>query len=257
MAMDRDRRVFAKAGNRYLKQFSFSYAALLAVILIFNASPSRAQQAISESASTPVVSDPQQAQPNSVPSTLTLASGVQIHLRTADYLSTEDDGNGAHFIGVLVQPVVVDGWVVARAGQYIVGQISNSDKKSTLQLSLSQLILVDGNLVQIQTSVASMAKDAPPQSLLTLTLVTDATFSTTKGRVAFRAVTAADYSNFPLGNAPTKIPFGYDPPCCVDQHGYGQFAGDGYGYEYYYGAGYVPPPIQIRYYGWHGNRWGW
>jgi hypothetical protein len=193
---------------------------------------------------------------STVPDTLTLNEGTAVHLRTTDFLSALNDGYGGHFVGVLVAPVVVDGWVVARAGQYIVGDAANGEKK-TIQLRLSQLILVDGGLVRIETSPVAAGLDTAPQSVLTFTLTKATPVSTVRGRVAFRAVTGEDFTNFPLGNAATKIPFGYDPPCCVDQHGYGQFAGDGYGYDYYYGAGYVPPPVQIRYYGWHGNRWGW
>jgi hypothetical protein len=182
---------------------------------------------------------------------------MAIQVRTADYLSSEDDGNGAHFIGTLARPVVVDGWLVAHAGQYIVGEVASSDKNRGFELHLNQLILEDGELVRIQTAAVIAAKGTPPQSPLTFNLAKAVSFSTLRGRVAFRAVIAEDYTNFPLGSAPVQIPFGYDPPCCVDQHGYGAFAGDGYGYPYYYGAGYFPPPIQIRYYGWHGNRWGW
>lgn len=233
-------------------------AAGFAVILGCMTYSVSAQQMAAPDAIAPSTAQATTAAPggSTIPDTLTLNEGTAVHLRTTDFLSALNDGYGGHFIGVLVAPVVVDGWVVARAGQYIVGDAANGDKK-TIQLRLSQMILVDGGLVRIETSPVAAGLDTPPQSVLTFTLTKAATISTVRGRVAFRTVVAEDYTNFPLGNAPTKIPFGYDPPCCVDQHGYGQFAGDGYGYDYYYGAGYVPPPVQIRYYGWHGNRWGW
>jgi hypothetical protein len=242
------------------KSFSFWRAAGLVVVFGLMAHSVSAQQIAAADAATPDVAQAQStavAQGGEVaPTTLSLSEGTSVHLRTTDYLSALNDGYGGQFIGVLVAPVVVDGWLVARAGQYIVGEAASGDKK-TVSLRLNQLILVDGGLVRIETSPVTAGLDTPPQSMLSFTLTKAATISRVRGRVTFRTVTAEDYTNFPLGNAPTKIPFGYDPPCCIDQHGYGQFAGDGYGYHYYYGAGYVPPPVQIRYYGWHGNRWGW
>jgi hypothetical protein len=109
MAADRDRNVLAKAGRRNLTHSLFSFPAALALVLALSASPSRAQRTNSDSASVPTASNQQQSQLNSVPSMLSLAASVQIHIRTADYFSTEDDGNGSRFIGVLVQPVVADG----------------------------------------------------------------------------------------------------------------------------------------------------
>jgi len=255
MEFDRDRKVMASKFERWRRDFAFSAAAMLAVGFGFMTTSAFAQEAADTVAA--VVAAQNTNAPAQVPATLSLVPGTQIQVRTADYLSALDDGYVGHFIGVLVQPVAVDGWVVARAGQYIVGEAVAADKNSKVRLRLNQLILVDGELVPIETAGVAMALNAPPQSLVSFSLTTAASVSTSRGRVAFKPVTAEDYTNFPLGNAPTKIPLGYDPPCCVDQHGYGQFAGDGYGYEYYYGAGYVPPPIQIRYYGWHGNRWGW
>ena len=184
-----------------------------------------------------------------------MPEGMAIQVRTTDYLSNSLDSG--HFIGVLFQPIVLDGWVVARAGQYIVGDMSNAGKKSAVQLSLSELMLADGEVLRIQTPAINASTETAPLALLTFNLAQAVSFTTTRGAVAFHAVSPEDYTNFPLGNAPVQLPYGYDPPCCVDQNGNGAFAGDGYGYPYYYGAGYFPPPIQIRYYGWHGTRWGW
>jgi hypothetical protein len=255
MEIDRDRRVLASNKRRIRNGLAFWLATAFAVATGTVTAPVFAQEMTSAPNSSATSQNTNA--PAQVPATLSMVPGTQIQVRTADSLSALDDGYGGHFIGVLVQPVVVDGWVVARTGQYIVGEAVATEKNSKVRLRLNQLILVDGELVRIETAGVAMALNAPPQSLVSFSVTTAASVSTSRGRVAFKPVTAEDYTNFPLGNAPTKIPFGYDPPCCVDQHGYGQFAGDGYGYEYYYGAGYVPPPIQIRYYGWHGNRWGW
>jgi hypothetical protein len=192
-----------------------------------------------------------------LPDTLAIADGAALQVRSTGALSSDWNGDHSSFIGVLVQPVVVDGWVIARAGQYIVGEAARPGKNTDVSLTLNYLILADGELVRIQTAPTSAAAGLPPQSALTFHLAGSVSFPTASGHDAFRAVTANDYTDFPLGHAAVKIPYGYDPPCCVDQYGNGSFAGDGYGYNYYYGPGYFPAPIQIRYYGWHGQHFGW
>lgn len=192
-----------------------------------------------------------------LPDTLAIADGSALQVRSTDVLSSDLIGDHRSFIGVLIQPVVADGWIIAPAGQYIVGEATRSGKNAGVSLKLNYLILVDGELVRIQTAPTTAAAGLPPQSMLTFHLTSSVSFATARGHDAFRAVTPNDYADFPLGHAAVKIPYGYDPPCCVDQYGNGAFAGDGYGYNYYYGPGYFPPPIQIRYYGWHGQHFGW
>jgi hypothetical protein len=254
MAIDRDRHVFVKARIRDRRQFLFSHIFGFALILICSSSLASAQQT---HVAPTVVSTGEPSPQTTAPETLVLPEGLSLQVRTTDTFPSDEDGGGGHFIGVLVQPVVIDGWVAARAGQYIVGEVTPSDKKSTLQLRLDQLILVDGKLVRIQTAVVNVPGQTPPQTIFAFTLEKAVSISTARNKSAFVAVTPEDFTNFPLGNAAVKIPYGYDPPCCVDQHGYGAFTGDGYGYAYYYGVGYFPPPVEIRYYGWHGKRWGW
>lgn len=197
---------------------------------------------------------------NVVPNALILASGTQLQLRTEDNLSAGD----GHFIAVLVQPVVVDGWVVAKAGEYIVGdvapvaQTASAASAAGFELQISKFLLVDGRVVPLKTSPVRVDTNTPIHTHLTFALQQPLSISTASSRSAFRAVTHQDYINYPFGTGPVKIPPGYDPPCCLDANGVGAFAGDGYGYPYYYSAGYFPPPVVVEpYYGWHGKRWGW
>src|SRR5271154_1447316 len=103
----------------------------------------------------PSYSVPQRA----VPSTLTLPAGSIIQIRTTDFLSSDGNHKGDQFIATLAQPIVVDGWVVMRRGQTITGQVTDAAKAgrvkgvSKLQLDLSQLTLVDGQLVPVQTQL--------------------------------------------------------------------------------------------------------
>lgn len=93
------------------------------------------------------------------PDTLTLPAGAVIQIRTNDWLSSDRNHKGDEFTATLVQPIIVDGWVVMRRGQTVVGQVSDAQRAgrvkgvSKLQLELSQLTLVDGQLLPVQTTL--------------------------------------------------------------------------------------------------------
>ncbi len=82
-----------------------------------------------------------------------------IQVRTSDWLSSDRNHKGDQFIATLAQPIIADGWVVMRRGQTVIGQVSDAQKAgrvkgvSKLQLDLSQLTLVDGQLLPVQTSL--------------------------------------------------------------------------------------------------------
>jgi hypothetical protein len=94
-----------------------------------------------------------------VPDSLTLPAGTVIQVRTNDFLSSDGNHKGDAFIATLAQPIVVDGWVAMRRGQTITGQVTDAAKAgrvkgvSRLQVDLSQLTLVDGQLLPIQTQL--------------------------------------------------------------------------------------------------------
>lgn len=94
-----------------------------------------------------------------VPDTLTIPAGAVIQIRTNDWLSSDRNHKGDEFTATLAQPIIVDGWVVMRRGQTVVGQVTDAQKAgrvkgvSKLQLELSQLTLVDGQLAPAQTTL--------------------------------------------------------------------------------------------------------
>jgi hypothetical protein len=196
-----------------------------------------------------------------VPDSLTVPQGTELQLRTEDVLSSAAD-NDNRFFAMLVAPVVVDGWVVARAGEYVTGDVSApanfaGSQTATVKLTLSKFMLVDGRTVPIQAAPVEVPSNLAAFSRVTFRIDAPVQFATARNRWAFRVVTQNDFTHYPLGSAPSPLPAGYDPPCCLDQHAVGAFKGDGYGYPYYYSAAYFPPPVAIAYYGWHGTRWGW
>lgn len=109
---------------------------------------------------------PQNSAPStpSVPETLTLPAGTVIQVRTNEWLSTDRNLPGDGFNATLAQPIVVDGWVVARRGQAVLGRVTMSQKAkssnhntSQLGLQLSELTFLDGQLLPIQTQLVQSA----------------------------------------------------------------------------------------------------
>jgi hypothetical protein len=99
------------------------------------------------------------ARPANLPNALTIPAGTVIQVRTSDWLSSDRNKTGDEFIATLAQPIVVDGWVVMRRNQNIIGHVTDAKRAgrvsgvSKLQLDLSQLTLVDGQLVPVQTTL--------------------------------------------------------------------------------------------------------
>jgi len=97
--------------------------------------------------------------PANLPEALTIPAGTVIQVRTSDWLSSDRNKSGDEFIATLAQPIVVDGWVVMRRNQNIIGHVTDAKRAgrvkgvSRLQLDLSQLTLVDGQLLPVQTTL--------------------------------------------------------------------------------------------------------
>jgi len=67
-----------------------------------------------------------QGQPSQavLPQTLTMPAGTIVRVRVDEWISTDRNVTGDSFGAVLDQPIVVDGWVVARRGQAQTGRVS-------------------------------------------------------------------------------------------------------------------------------------
>lgn len=98
-------------------------------------------------------------QDQTVPPSLHLASGTIVSVRLNQALSTDHNRTGDGFTATLEQPVVVNGWVVARRGQTIEGRVLNSLKggrvkgTSKLEIALTRLTLVNGQQVPVHTQL--------------------------------------------------------------------------------------------------------
>ena len=115
----------------------------------------------------------QQAPPAPIPAgtpappMLTLPAGTVIPVRVSQWLSSDRNHPGDTFSATLDQPLVANGWVVARRGQSIIGHVAVAKKaehgkdNSELGLVVDQLILVDGEQLPVTTQlVNSLPRDS-------------------------------------------------------------------------------------------------
>jgi hypothetical protein len=93
------------------------------------------------------------------PATLTIPAGTVLSVRINEFLSSDQNQVGDRVTATLQQPVVVNGYVVARRGQMLVGQVEAAQKagriKGTSQLGieLTDLTVADGQSRPILTEL--------------------------------------------------------------------------------------------------------
>jgi hypothetical protein len=90
---------------------------------------------------------------------LTVPAGTLLTVRISQPLSSDHNQPGDGFTAVLQQPLVVDGLVVARRGQTVLGTVTEAEKAgrakgvSHLGIEIGQLTLVDGQQVPVKTNL--------------------------------------------------------------------------------------------------------
>jgi hypothetical protein len=101
--------------------------------------------------------NPQPTQP--LPPTLTIPAGTLLSVRVNEFLSSDKNQIGDRLTATLDRPIVVNGWVVARRGQVVSGQVTVATKAgrvkgtSQLGLELTDLTIVDGQSLPILTEM--------------------------------------------------------------------------------------------------------
>jgi hypothetical protein len=134
--------------------------------------PQAAQQQGSDAAPSGESAGPQGAptEPARIaPATLTVPAGAVIAVRTNQWLSSDQNHTGDTFSGVLDQPIVAGGWVVARRGQTVMGRVSVAQKAnqgngvSKLGVEITELTLVDGRQSPVSTQMQQVAPSPAPQ----------------------------------------------------------------------------------------------
>ena len=96
---------------------------------------------------------------HAVPETLIVPTGTIVLVRINEFLSSDRNRVGDQFTAELAQPIVVNGWVVARRGQMVTGKVLAAQKAgrvtgvSQLGVELTDLTVVDGRPLPILTEL--------------------------------------------------------------------------------------------------------
>ena len=132
-----------------------------------DAQPGDARPQPGDAAPVPQSQEPPQAAPaqpgRTLPATLTLPAGAIITVRLNQWLSSDRNHPGDTFSAVLDQPLVVQGWVVARRGQTVIGRVDVAQKAnqgngvSRLGLEITEITLVDGEQLPVSTEMQQVA----------------------------------------------------------------------------------------------------
>ncbi|MFZ0820531.1 MAG: hypothetical protein WAM91_10710, partial [Candidatus Acidiferrales bacterium] len=94
-----------------------------------------------------------------IPPVLNLPAGTLIQIRVNNQLSSEHNQVGDRFSASLEQPLIANGWVVARRGQLLTGRVVSVKKAgfiggaSQLGVEIVELTCVDGQIIPIHTSL--------------------------------------------------------------------------------------------------------
>ncbi len=116
--------------------------------------------------------EPAAPQGQPLPATLTVPAGTILVTRINEFLSTDRNKIGDQFTATLENPIVVNGWVVARRGQTIVGKVKEVRRAgrvkgtSELGVELTDLSVVDGRQLPILTELWKGQPSAREPALL-------------------------------------------------------------------------------------------
>jgi len=94
-----------------------------------------------------------------VPANITVPAGKVIFVRLNEPLSSDHNHAGDTFTATLDQPIVANGWVVARRGQTIVGTVTAAQKAgrvkgvSQLGLEITDVTVVDGQQIPVTSEL--------------------------------------------------------------------------------------------------------
>src|ERR1039457_5817437 len=102
-----------------------------------------------------------------LPPEVTVKPGTFVTIRTNQPLSSDHNQPGDAFSGTLIQPVVVDGIVVAQRGETVYGRVAESQKahggnSSRLGLELTSMTLADGTQVPVRTQLVARQGSTTP-----------------------------------------------------------------------------------------------
>jgi len=115
----------------------------------------------------PAPNSPNDPPPYGLPPQLTLKSGTFVTVRVNQMLSSNKSQAGDVFSATLMQPMVVDGVVVAQRGQTVMGRVAEAQKPksghdSRLGLELTGLTLADGTQAAVHSQLVARQGSTTP-----------------------------------------------------------------------------------------------
>ena len=96
---------------------------------------------------------------------LTIPAGTWVTIRTNQPLSSDRNQVGDTFTGTLAEPVIANGYVVARRGEMVIGRVTEVQKAgrvkgvSHLGVELTGIQLADGRQIQVHTQLVNRKGD--------------------------------------------------------------------------------------------------
>jgi hypothetical protein len=133
-------------------------------------------EASPQSAVPPAAPEPPPPPP---PRQATIAAGTPLVVRTTGKMSTKNEQAGNRFEATLVQPLIVDGWTLAKTGALVEGVVAEASEggkvkgKAAITLQLDTLRLADGRILKIRTGAitqeakSGMKKDVVRGGIMT------------------------------------------------------------------------------------------
>lgn len=94
------------------------------------------------------------------PAQITIPAGTWLTVRVNEPISSKHNHPGDSYSATLAEPLVANGYVIARRGQTIAGRVAESDQGGTvkgishLSLELTDLTLVDGQQIPVRTELS-------------------------------------------------------------------------------------------------------
>jgi hypothetical protein len=115
----------------------------------------------------PAPNSPSNAPPYGLPPQLSIKPGTFVTVRVDQMLSSNRNQPGDVFSATLMQPMVVDGVVVAQRGQTVMGRVAEAQKSkaghdSRLGLELTGLTLADGTQAAVHTQLVARQGPTTP-----------------------------------------------------------------------------------------------
>jgi len=131
-----------------------------------------------------------------LPPQLTLKPGTYINVRINQALSSDRNHAGDTFSASLIQPVIVDGVVVAPRGQMVYGRVAEAEKAhggkdSRLGLEMTSLTLADGTQAPIHSQLVAKQGPQTPGSIEAGTIIGTTAVGAAAGGIAARGEGAA------------------------------------------------------------------